>query len=236
MRVLPQKLDIDRERNIERKKEIDSGIALATRIDKLRETKANEEKALFEWRQHSLKLIQKEIDDYITVRDNLKKQTEEAEVHRKKLIEPLDNEWIEINKVKLEISANKEELYIQKEQFKLEEQKLKNKQNDLSIFVSKNKIKEGETEKIRSETISLKDLAQREYEIAREERRIQTESFEKSISEVDERKKEYEVGLSLIQIRENEVNEKESDIIKREKHLESQQTILRVAKEVLQQK
>lgn len=103
MKVLPQQKDILKAKADERKKEIDEGVALAARIDKLREMKVNEEQALFQWRETTIKTIQKEIDDYITVKENLRIQTEEAEVRRKALIEPLDKEWEEINKIKAEL-------------------------------------------------------------------------------------------------------------------------------------
>lgn len=116
--LLPKKVDIDREKKLELKKEIDSGVALAQRIDKLRETKANEERALFVWRENTLKKIQKEIDDYLTVKENLRIQTEEAEVQRKRLIEPLDKEWEEINLKKKELEEKESELIIRENNLK----------------------------------------------------------------------------------------------------------------------
>lgn len=233
MRLLAKKIDIEKAKNDERKKEIDSGVALATRIDKLRETSANEEKRLKEWRIESIRIVQKEIDDYITVRDNLKIQTEEAEVYRKKLLEPLDEEWAEINKIKSQQIQEKKNIFLLTEEFKEERQLLNTEQEKIRKVATEIGQKNNDIEKAKSEIISLKEMAQREYEIAREEHRIQTESFEKALSGADERKKEYEVALSLVEIREKEVNKKEVDIIKREQHLETQQVILRIAKEEL---
>jgi chromosome segregation ATPase len=233
MRLLPRKQDVEKAKNDERKKEIDSGIALATRIDKLRETSANEEKRLKEWRSESIRLVQKEIDDYITVRDNLKKQTEEAEVYRKKLLAPLDDEWKEINSIKNQQIQEKQNIFLLKDEMKEEKKLLDREQENIRKVATEIVQKNSEIEKAKSETISLKKLAQGEYEIAREEHHMQTKSFEKTLSETDERKKEYEVALSLIEIRQKEVNEKEVDIIKREQHLETQQRTLRIAKEAL---
>lgn len=104
MKLLPKKIDIEKARLEERKRQIDEGIHLAKKIDALRQTALSEEKALREWRKNSLAAVQKEIDDYIIVKENLRVQTEEAEVHRKKLIEPLDKEWEEINRIKSELN------------------------------------------------------------------------------------------------------------------------------------
>lgn len=233
MRLLPRKIDVEKAKNDERKKEIDSGIALATRIDKLRETSANEEKRLKEWRVESIKIVQKEIDDYITVRDNLKKQTEEAEVYRKKLIEPLNKEWEEISKIKVQQVNEKQNIFLLKEETKEERKLLDEEQDKIRKIATEIGQKNNDIEKAKSEIISLKELAQREYEIARVVSQSQTDDYERKIAQANERCKEYEVALSLIEIREKEVNEKEVDIIKREKHLESQQRALKIAKETL---
>lgn len=135
--ILPKKKDIDREKSLELKKEIDSGVALATRIDKLRETKTNEERQLELWRVATIKKIQREIDDYITVADNLKHLTEEAELHRKKLIEPLDAEWIEVNK-------EKDNLHFGRESLKLKMEEVRKERETITEISNRLKIKESE--------------------------------------------------------------------------------------------
>lgn len=235
MKLLPKKQDIDRQKNLELKKEIDSGIALATRIDKLRETKTSEEKALFEWRDNSLKLVQKEIDDYITVRDNLKKQTEEAEVYRKKLIEPLNEEWREINKEKDSLKVQRENTYISSERLKADKEKIKLELVKISDVITRIKKKEDEVVKAKDEAMSLKDMAQKEYEIAKAEHDAQTNTHDQRMSEATERRKEYEVALSLVKIRESEVEQKENQLLLDRKHLESQQAQLRKAIEITKQ-
>lgn len=233
MKLLPKKQDIDKAKNEERRKEIDSGIQLATRIDKLRDTAAKEEKQLKDWRDNAINLIQKEIDDYLTVKDNLQKQTEAAEVYRKKLLEPLDKEWEEVNLAKIKVNKELNDAFILKEQLKDEENLLEQQREEVSKIVSRITQNEKDTATAKEETLSLRQLAQTEYEISKEERSVQTNAYEKRLSEVAQKEREYEVAFSLIKIRENEVNEKEVDIIKREKHLESQQKALRSARETL---
>ena len=233
MKILPKQQDILKAKNDERKREIDSGIALASRIDKLRDTQLNEERQLKIWRENSLKIVQKEIDDYLVVKENLRIQTEEAELYRKKLLEPLDIEWEEINLEKVKINKGLNDNLILQEQLKDDEINLEQKRAELSELIIKAKDNEKDTEKTKSETVALQEMAQREYEIARYERESQSNSYDKAMIEVSKRLKEYEVALSLIVIRENECKEKEVDIIKREKHLESQQRVFRIAREEL---
>lgn len=233
MHILPKKQDIDKQKANERKIQIDEGVALAKKIDMLREASLQEEKQLFEWRENNINKVKAEIEDYIIVRDNLKTQTEEAERHRKALLEPLDEEWVEINKVKDQLEKEKETVYLSGEQLKENEKYLEKERQKVSEIVSRVTQNEKESEKHKKEAVSLRELAQKEYEVAASERGIQNSTIERKISELSQKEREYEVALTTIQIRENEVNEKESDIIKRELHLESQQRLLRIAKEEL---
>lgn len=105
MKLLPKK-EIDKQKADERKRLIDEGMALAKSVDKLRETRAIEEKNLREWRLDNVTRIQQEIESYLEVKENLRKETEAMEALRKKLIEPLDKEWEEINKIKQELGIN----------------------------------------------------------------------------------------------------------------------------------
>lgn len=220
MNILPRRQDILKAKNDATKKEIDEGIALATRIDKLRETKVNEEKALISWRHNSIKEIQKEIDEYLQVKNNLEEEIEVGKKYHRKLIEPVEKEWAEVN---LEKSNNKkisEEIVKRIKEIEKKEKLLEIERQKISDLVIKTQENEKETEKNKSETIALKEMAQREYEIAREERENQSKYYDTKIQEVIEREKEYTVALSVIAIRENEVKQKEVEIITRERNLE----------------
>lgn len=223
MKVLPKQQDILKAKNDERKKEIDEGIALANRIDKLRETKTNEERQLGLWRENSIRTIQKEIDEYLTVKENLRVQTEEAEVLRRKLIEPLDKEWNRIVLEQNEIKKDREAVEISKASLKEQAEKLKIDIQKISDIVIRTKDNEEAINKAKSETIALKEMAQREYEIARQERETQTSMHEKALLEVRYSKEEYENGININKIKDKELQEQEADLIIREKELERRQ-------------
>lgn len=233
MNLLPKKIDIDRQKNIELKKEIDSGVALATKIDKLRETALNEERQLKVWRENSIKVVQKEIDDYLTVKENLRIETEKAELHRQELLIPLDKEWKELNTAKVKVNKELNDIFIEREQLKEEQRVYEQQCENLSKLVSKAKKNEQDTEKEKQKAISLRELAQSEYEIARLERETHKEEQEKYMSEMRNVQDSYESSIKMYDIRMKEIKEKEADLIIREKHLESQQQQLRKAKEAL---
>lgn len=233
MRILPKQQDILKQKNDERKRDIDEGVKLASAVDALREQLQTEKKNLIDWREANIRKVHEEIAEQTEARDKLKRENEEARNTRNELLKPLNKEWAEVNRTKAQLIEEKQEIYLSGEQLKIAEQKLKTQEYDISIIVSKVKRNEEETEKIKSEAISLKEMAQREYEIAQDERRTQTEAMEKALLEVSQRKNEYEVALQTIEVREQEVHEKEAELLLDRKHLESQQNALRIAREVI---
>lgn len=226
MKILPRQQDILKSKNDERKKEIDSGIALATRIDKLRETMINEERQLGVWRENSIRLIQKDIDDYITVKENLKIQTEEAEIHRRKLLEPLDNEWQEINREKIKINKELNDNVISKEEIIQERKELEKDREKLSELIIKAKDNEKDTEKAKNQSSALKDMAQREFEKAREEHEAQTELHERKLLDLSSREREYESGIKINALEEKRLQDFEKELITKEAQLQDREQTL----------
>ena len=83
MRLLP-KSELNQAKNLEKKLEIDQGLALARRIDKLREKSAKEELNDLKYRVESGKILKEEINELIIRRDSLREQVHSLE---KQLIE-----------------------------------------------------------------------------------------------------------------------------------------------------
>lgn len=231
--ILPKKSDIDKSKLQEREQLVKEGILLATKVDKLRATSADEEKRLKDWRESSLKQVQLEIAEQIVNKNSLLGEIQTLEGRRQELLKPLDKEWEELKGAKDDLEQERQIIWEEKEFVKVEKQDLDKNTEKLSNLISNAKQNETDTQKAKDESRSLKELSQREYEMANTERITQSEDFDTKLSEVTQSKKEYEVALSLIKIRENEVKEKEVDIIKREQHLASQQVALRIASEVI---
>ncbi len=226
MKVLPRKVDIDKARAQERKLEIDAGLSLAKRVDALRETKLQEEKNLREWRENSIKAVQYEIDQYCEERENLRKQNDAARQLRDKLLEPLDHEWTHLNKAKTEFSKEKETIYLSRESLKQEIKELADEWIKVSKALEKSNKNLHETEQAKLDIHSLKAMAEKEYELAKEERIEQTKIIERERENVRRLQLEYENGLSVIQSEEKIVKEKEEDLIIREKLLADRQAML----------
>lgn len=81
----------------ERKRQIDSGVELAKKVDVLRETKLKEEAQLAQFRSESIARTQEEIDAKIKEKNSLESKIEDRKRELLKLREPLDAEWGEVN-------------------------------------------------------------------------------------------------------------------------------------------
>lgn len=233
MLILPKKLDLDKAKANERKQEIDAGISLAKRVDELRRLKAEEEQRLNTWRENTLKIVQQEVSDIIEKKNNLKGELETLREERKELIKPLNKEWEEINKVKEEVRELTHLFNIKDLQTKQREKEIENEQKKVSEIISKTRQNEQLSGRFKDETISLRNLSQREYEVAKSEHDIQTRNTEERIQELSQRQKEYEVASKTIEIREQQVKEKESELIIREKDLERRQRNFQIAQEAI---
>ena len=233
MLILPKKLDLDKQKSLERKKEIDDGVALARRVDELRRLKLEEERRLNEWRETTLKTVQQEENDIIEQKNNLKGELETLKEERKELLKPLNKEWAEIHDTEKELDERIKNIYIREIELKALKQELEDEQNRISEIISKARKNEQDTEKFREEASSLRDLSQREYEMAKTEHDIQTRNAEKEVQKLIQREKEYEVASKTIEIREQQVKDKESELIIREKDLERRQRNFKIAQEAI---
>jgi hypothetical protein len=103
MRLLPKK-----EASIETAKQkkvlIDEGMALATKVDVLRETVSIEEANVERFRKTTLQTAQREIDHALQKRDSLRKEILDLEKERAILMMPLDEEWEKVKAAYLKYS------------------------------------------------------------------------------------------------------------------------------------
>lgn len=174
MLILPKKIDLDKAKANERKQEIDESISLAKKVDELRRLKSEEEQRLNNWRDNILKIVRQEVNDIIEQKNNLKGELETLREERKELLKPLNKEWEEISKIKIKYGVEYNEIFIQKEQLKIEKQELENEKNKVSEIISRTRKNEQDSEKIKEEVSSLRELSQKEYEMAKLEHDRQT--------------------------------------------------------------
>lgn len=226
MKLLPRKVDIDKAKAQERKREIDAGLNLAEKVDALREAKLKEEKDLQVWRESSIEKVKYEIGQYCEERDNLKHQTDEARNLRNKLLEPLDAEWLELNQEKAKLSQEKHSIYISREQLTIETKNLTDEWLRVSKIKEKSEKNEYETNKAKQNILKLEEMRLAEYSLAQEERTLTTKKCEQELLEVSRRKMEYENGISINESEAKRLKEREEEIISKEIALADQRATL----------
>lgn len=142
-RLLP-KSELVKEKSIEKKNDIDQGLALARKIDTLRETAAQEESNLSKFRSESLFNIRNEIDDLIVRKGSLTNEIEALEAKRINLIKPLDVEWSKVRQKEIELTnyalelqerldyltQNQKDYQLKFEELELEEQRITDRERE----------------------------------------------------------------------------------------------------------
>jgi hypothetical protein len=111
MRLLDKKI-VNAELATEKKNQIDAGLALAKKVDALREAKATEEKKLEEFRTDTIARVQVEIDAKIRERDYLESTNKGLREQRILAQAPIDlkHEWRQVQEDKMEVISWKDRL------------------------------------------------------------------------------------------------------------------------------
>ena len=219
MKLLPTRIDINKAKADERKREIDEGLSLARKVDALRETKSNEERKLLEYRSGMIAKVQAEINAYVSERDSLRRENENLIETRKELIKPLDEEWKEINLERENLAKEKQSFYLSKEELRIAEENLQIEQKKLNKTSVQINDHLNEITKAKQSILDMQAFTRKEYELAQKERRTQKENYETEIRKVKELKTQYEVGITT--------NKKEESILKEiREELEKEKRIL----------
>lgn len=218
MKLLPKQL-INTAKATERKKEIDEGLALARKVDALRELKATEEQELLKWRENSLKTIQYEIRQFIEERNSLKEENIHARKINDDLTKPLTSEWTRINSEKESLRLDRESF--NKERFQLEEERnaVDLDRKKVTLLINTAEKNESDTQKAKDDAVSLRDLAQREHEMAKSEHDAQTEAHENEMLDLKTSINQYNIATNTAKREIQQAKDHEEDLIIRENDL-----------------
>jgi hypothetical protein len=227
---LLQKKQINDRVQTERKNIIDSGVFLAKKIDALREEVLTLQKTRDEFIAGSQQVINDSLSSLQQKQDSLSKEITELEVRRKELLKPLDEEWAKVDKGIGEILNQKTELLAKEFLLNERENQIKKTENEISTIIANTRYKSEEAEKARNETFTLRDLAQKEYEIAKENTISNSALEEKKLKELSIKISTYENGISVNETKEKDLEIREVALLSERKHLESQQRIFLIAK------
>jgi len=96
--------EIQKQKTVERKLEIDEGAKLARKVDVLRETSASEEARLVKFKMASLYATQAQITAAVNEREAIQAEISALKEEKRRLEEPLTSEWEKLTVKQEEIS------------------------------------------------------------------------------------------------------------------------------------
>ncbi len=214
--ILPTKIDVNKAQANQRKIEIDNGVALARQIDSLRSTFAQERVAHEMWKKSSIDELNRQMEGLQDGIDAKKREIIELDEQRRKLLEPLDKEWENVNVEKESIKEAKQELFLDQERHKEYAKVWSAKRNEIIEVIKDVKRYEEKTKTILISAKELEEVKRKDSEEIARERQQQEAYYQARRQSLDAEHREYEVALKTIELREKQVEEKESELLERE--------------------
>ena len=227
---LLKKQQINERVQTERKNTIDAGVFLAKKIDALREEVLTLQKTRDEFIAGSQQVINDSLSSLQQKQDSLSKEIKELEVKRKELLKPLDDKWAEVNELQEEFLRERKENAFDRKELNDREKIIETRENEITKIAEQIRYKESEAEKARNDILVLKELAQKEYEIAETARKSFEKDSETKLSELQQKITTYENGISVNELKEKDLEKREVALLSEQKHLESQQRTFLLAK------
>lgn len=214
--ILPTKIDVSKAQANQRKIEIDNGVALARQIDSLRSTFAQERIAHETWKKSSIETLNRQLEGLQDGIDAKKREIVDLDEQRRKLLEPLNKEWENVNAEKENVRELRLELFLDQERHKENVNLLENSQNEIVKALKRAKQNEDKTEKALINVEELEESKQQAYRQSLEYTNNQKLYHQSRQQDIENLAREYEVALKTIEIREQEVKDKESELLERE--------------------
>lgn len=203
----------------QKKQLIDSGLAIAKKVDVLRESLRAEEQSLETFRTESVKKVQIEIDSRISVLEGIKGQIKDRTEELALLQVPLDQKWEDVNKAQEICDKWEQKLEGRTEYVSRKELELEGKEKE--IVLDKERIdglKERATEKI-EEADNYLTMARNEADKIRRTAQVMLTKAEKKEKEVTESENNFVAVLKQTDQREKRLSIWEQDLAERESSL-----------------
>lgn len=232
---LQPKQQITQSINLERKTQIDEGIALAKKIDLLRETLASLEKQHNDFIAGSRVEIEKNLKVLQERKSNLLGEINKLEERRVILMKPLDDEWLKIEDEKQELervriiqSSSQQQLNENWEVFKKDVDSLNKRERLIESKEQQIETVTHETLELNKKAKELKETKAREYDEFKKEVADKTKDLNTREKELVTQANLNEHNKNILDKREKQLNDKERAI--KDKYETLQRTINRLKK------
>lgn len=177
------KQEISDKKTQERKLEVDEGIKLARKVDKLREMAVSEESNLAKFREENMRLLKESIEALTGQRDFLQNNIMALQEEKRELLVPLDKEWRkvraiedrlakfgeELNEKHIQLQNTEMEYDLKVEKLKEERSRLKDDREGVSELIKEAKSKLKEAKDILETSNSKKEEIERHIKIEYQE-------------------------------------------------------------------
>jgi len=224
-RLLPKKL-VNVELATQKKQQIDQGLALAKKVDAVRETLGEEEQRLETFRTQSIARVQQEIDANLRQKESLEQAIRQRKEELGLLQIPLDKQWEEANKARKICTEWESRLRESENLLLLRELEVKANLKETSDKLRHTELTELQTEEKKEQAERYLRSA---HEKSAEMRNLAQElitSAELREKIVVERENGYQAVVEATERKASELAEKEADIARREKVLADRYTTL----------
>lgn len=233
MMKLLTKNEIEKQKGIERKMEIDEGAKLARKVDALREITAKESVERDKFRLASLEKIRTEITDATKERDDILAEIETLKTRRAVLMEPLDAEWARIRNREQKVVDIEKEIESKKALLNKKEEELTARQEALAT--AERRISQAETlanDNLRK-TSAERQEAQTTLAKAQDVRKEADQYHADRTQDVASREAEVAVRERVVAIKQAQIIEDRKELEDRERAVNDKyETLLRTIKRI----
>lgn len=200
----------------QRKSQIDEGVKLAGKVDKLRSVVSEEEAKVERFRKESVTRVQVEIDDKIVEKNRLIEEIRILKEDRARDLIPLTLEWEKVKKEKERLIRQEEVVSTREDDATQREEEVKNLEYEVSIDKERvGQLKEATTQKLGEAEVDR--IEAREF-LATTKNKAQKIIFDAELKahQAQSRIDGVEVWEREVAEREERVNDKETDLTRRE--------------------
>jgi hypothetical protein len=223
---LLSKPEVSLQSTMQRKSEIDSGIYLATRVDKLRESLVELEQQQKVFIDNNRKIIEESLSEKRQELQEAESKLKLAEERRTELLKPLDKEWEKVSEASKEVELLQSKLI---EQTTIYENKIKEAEENITKTNQENqraKVANETAQEHLRESRSNREQSDKvlsEVEELQKKTELDSENRMKHIGmkerKLDYERKHYEDFLANLRIREKELDLREKRLSIKENKL-----------------
>jgi hypothetical protein len=203
----------------EKKLAVDQGVALARKVDALRQTASEEETKLTKFRTEAVKGLHEEIEKLAGQKRALLEEIAVATEELKARRAPLDSEWNRCRQLELEVFEKQGQVDAKDRQLEAKAQELKTLEASMALRLRQISIDEGSASELKKE--SERTLAEAKEVLAKSNQESAT--AEKKLGGFRIQASQREAALA---VREREAKMKEERLNARERELNRRETVL----------